>query len=92
MSSICKKSDIHPWHNEKIFDLIKETPRYHRKYWEIGFIISNLLKLNLLSENKETTELFDNLHISQFEKLESKKKYNILKSIIINDENENKII
>ena len=52
MSSICKKSDIHQWHNEKIFDLIKETPRYHRKYWEIGFIISNLLKLNLLSENK----------------------------------------
>jgi hypothetical protein len=45
-------------------------------------------KINILSKNKESTVLFDNLHISQFEKLESKKKYNILKSIIINDENE----
>jgi hypothetical protein len=45
-------------------------------------------KINLLSENKESTELLDNLSISQFEKLESNNKYNILKSIIINDENE----
>lgn len=52
MGSICKKSDIHKWHDEKIFDLIKETPRYHRKYWEIGFIISSLLKLKLLFDNK----------------------------------------
>ena len=40
------------------------------------------------SDNNESNELFDKLKISQFEKLESKNKYNILKSIIINDENE----
>lgn len=51
--AVCKKSDMDFWIDQKIYQYIGEKPTWHRKYWEIGFILYNLKILNLIQKNKK---------------------------------------